>query len=269
MERANIDGIALEYEAQGSGEPVVLIHGSHMADAFAPLMAEPVLRDRFRLVRYHRRGFAGSSQADGPLPISRQAADCLALMRSLGVQRGHVVGHSYGGAIALQLALDQPDAVASLSLLEPALLAVASGPGFFEQIAPVFQMYEAGDKAAAVDGFLQAVCGKTYRTAVDRVLPAALEQAVADADTFFRVEMPALEKWTFSQEDAARIRQPVLAVLGADSDAVWPGWREGHRLLLEWLPQAKPFVLPQAAHLLQVQNPRDMAQGLATFLEGL
>ncbi len=269
MERANIDGITLEYEVQGSGEPVVLIHGGFIAAEYVPLVAEPILRDRFRLVRYNRRGYAGSSRADGPLPISRQAADCLALIRSLGIQQAHVVGHSYGGAIALQLALDAPEAVRSLSLLEPALLAVDSGPKFADQWGPILQMYEAGDKAAAVDAFLEAVCGRGYRAVLDGVLPGAFEQAVADADTSFRVEMPALEEWTFSREDAARIKQPVLAVLGANSDAVMPAIGEGHQLLLEWFPQAKPFVLSQATHMLQMQNPRGMAQGLAAFLEGV
>ena len=71
-----------------------------------------------------------------------------------------------------------------------------------------------------------------------------------------------------ASEDAAHITQPVLAVLGADSEAAtgWPAFGEGHRLLLEWFPQAKPFVLPRAAHLLQVENPHDMAEGLAAFL---
>ena len=269
MERANIDGITLEYEVRGSGEPVVLIHGGFIAAAFAPLMAEPVLRDGFRLVRYHRRGYAGSSRVDGSLSISGQAADCLALMRSLGIQQAHVVGHSYGGAIALQLALDAPEAVRSLSLLEPALLAVDSGPKFEEQWGPILQMYGAGDKAAAVDAFLEAVTGRGYRADLDRVLPGAFEQAVADADTFFGEELPTLPEWTFRREDAARIKQPVLAVLGADSNAVQPATGEVHQLLLDWFPQAKPFVLSQATHALQMQNPRGMAQGLAAFLEGV
>ncbi len=267
MHRANIDGITLEYEVQGSGEPVVFIHGALIGDTFAPLMADPSLGG-FRLIRYRRRGFAGSSRAEAPLSIAAQAADCLALIRSLDAEPAHVVGHSSGGAIALQLALDAPAAVRSLTLLEPALLAVPSGPHLFEQIesGPV-QMYEAGDKAAAVDGFLQIVCGTTYRAAAEKMLPQAMAQAVADADTFFRVELPSVGEWTFDREDAARIKQRVLAVLGANSEAVWPGWGEGHRLALEWLPQAEPFVLPRAAHLLQVENPQDMARGLAAFLK--
>ena len=100
MERANVDGITLEYEVQGSGEPVVFIHGALIADTFSPLTAEPILRDRFRLIRYSRRGHAGSSKDDGPLSIARGAADCLALMRSLDAEPAHVVGHSGGGVIA-------------------------------------------------------------------------------------------------------------------------------------------------------------------------
>ncbi len=267
MERADIDGVTLEYEVVGSGDPVVFIHGSVLADAFAPLMTEPALKDHFSLIRYHRRGFAGSSRHAGPLSISGQAADCLGLLRKLGVQRAHLVGHSYGGAIALQLALDAPEIVRSLSLLEPALLDVPSRPIIFEQLESVIETYERGDKTAAVDAFLAAVSGPAYRAMLDSVLPGAFELAVADADTFFDVELPALQEWTFTQEDATGIGQPVLAVLGSDSDAGWVGFSEGHHLLLKWFPQAKPFVLPRADHLLQVQNPQDMARGLAAFLE--
>jgi pimeloyl-ACP methyl ester carboxylesterase len=266
MKQADIDGVTLEYDVRGSGEAVVFIHGAHMGDTFAPLMEEPSLSE-FRLIRYRRRGFAGSSRAEGPLSIAEQAADCLALLRKLDAEPAHVVGHSGGGVIALQFALDTPDAVRSLSLLEPALLAVPSGPQLAEQLArTAVQLYEAGDKAAAVDAFLEAVCGTRYRAVCDKMLPGALTQAVADADTFFGVDFPALGEWVFHREDAARIRQPALVVLGAESDAVWPGYGEGHRLLLDWLPRARQLVLPRAAHLLQVENPSDMARALAVFL---
>jgi pimeloyl-ACP methyl ester carboxylesterase len=159
MDRAEIDGITLEYEIKGSGEPVVLIHGSHIAAAFAPLTAEPALRDNFRLIRYHRRGFAGSSRHDGLLSISGQATDCLGLLRHLGVERAHVVGHSYGGVVALQLALDAPEAVRSLSLLEPPLMAVSSGEQVGETMGRIAGIYESGDKATAVDDFMKAICG--------------------------------------------------------------------------------------------------------------
>jgi pimeloyl-ACP methyl ester carboxylesterase len=265
MNRAQIDGSVLEYEVRGAGEPVVLVHGSHIADAFAPLLAESVLTKRYQLLLYHRRGFAGSTHPDGPLNIVQQAADCRALMQHLGVPCAHVVGHSYGGAIALQLALDAPDAVHSLALLEPALLTVPSAPQFMDAMGPVLQMYEAGNKTGAVDHFLQAVVGPEYRSVLDRVLPGAFAQAVADADTFFRIELPALQQWSFTQAEAGRITQPVLAVLGADSHTLWPGWVEVHQLVQTWLPQAETFVLQGATHGLQIIDPKGMAEGLTSF----
>jgi pimeloyl-ACP methyl ester carboxylesterase len=243
----------------------VLVHGAHIADAFAPLLAEPTLTERYRLLLYHRRGFAGSTHEEGPLSIAQQAADCRALMRHLGVPRAHVVGHSYGGVIALQLAIEAPDAVHSLALLEPALFMVPSAPQFTEAMGPVLRMYEAGNKTVAVDRFLQTVVGPDYRGVLDRVLPGAFAQAVADADTFFRIELPALERWSFTPAEAGRITQPVLAVLGADSHTLWEGWVEGHHLVQAWLPQTEAFVLQGATHGLQLIDPRGMAAGLASF----
>jgi pimeloyl-ACP methyl ester carboxylesterase len=265
MNRAQIGGGAFEYEVRGAGEPVVLVHGSHIADAFAPLLVEPALTGRYQLLLYHRRGFAGSTHPDGPLSIPQQAADCRALMQHLGMPCAHIVGHSYGGAIALQLALDAPEAVHSLALLEPALLTVPSTPQFLDALGPVLQMYEAGNKTGAVDAFLQVVVGQEYRDQLDRVLPGAFAQAVADADTFFRIELPALQQWNFTPAEAGRITQPVLSVLGADSHTLWPGWVEVHQLVQTWLPRTEAFVLEGATHGLQIIDPRNMAAGLADF----
>lgn len=265
MDQARIDGGELEYEVRGTGEPVVLVHGGHIADAFAPLLREPALTQRYRLIMYHRRGYAGSTHPDGPMSVEQQAADCRALMQQLGVPRAHLVGHSSGGQIPLQLALDAPDMVHSLALLEPVLLSVPSAPQLMEAMGPVVQMYEAGDKSGAVDGFLKTVTNPEYRSVLDRVLPGAFEQAVADADTFFELELPAISQWSFTRADAGRITQPVLAVLGGDSHTLWPGWVEVHRLVQNWLPQTETFVLEGATHALQMMNPRGMASGLAGF----
>jgi pimeloyl-ACP methyl ester carboxylesterase len=126
------------------------------------------------------------------------------------------------------------------------------------------QRYGAGDRAGAVDTFLQGVCGPNYRATLDHALPGAFDQHVADAGTFFEQEMPALQQWTFTPEDASRITQPVLAVLGSKSEEYDPIWRERQDLLLSWLPNAEPFSL-DATHLLEVENPHDLAKGLAAF----
>ena len=103
MQRVNVNSADIEYEVQGSGEPVVLIHGQILADAFYSLRAEPCIANNFRVIAYHRRGFAGSSRASAPFTIGQQAADGCALLRHLGIPRAHIAGHSYGAAIALPL----------------------------------------------------------------------------------------------------------------------------------------------------------------------
>jgi pimeloyl-ACP methyl ester carboxylesterase len=184
------------------------VHGSIIADAFVPLLRQPTLAGSYRLVSYHRRGFAGSTHPDRPFSIAEQAADCRVLLRTLGIDRAHVVGHSYGGVIALQLALDAPEMVHSLALLEPPLLAVPSGPLLMEAMGLLAALYQAGDKAGAVDAFQRSVMGPEYRVTLDAAVPGGFDQAVADADTFFAQELPALAEWRFTREDARGIAQP-------------------------------------------------------------
>lgn len=263
--RVAVDGIELEYQVQGAGEPVVLVHAGVFADWFEPLIKERALADRYRVVSYHRVGYAGSSDAAGPVTIAQQAAHLRSLMDSLGIERAHIVGHSSGAIIALQLALDAPARVQSLALLEPALPVRAAGSRARSGVVTAMQLYRAGDKAGAVDTFMQAVAGFNYRATIDQALPQAFAQAVVDADTFFGQELPAVQQWSFLEEDAKRVRVPVLLVMGARSNEVSPIWQQRQDLLNAWLPNAESFVLADATHLLHVQNPRAMAERLAAF----
>jgi pimeloyl-ACP methyl ester carboxylesterase len=263
LERASTDGAELEYEVSGTGEPVVFIHGAFIADTFRPLLAEPSLAGRYRLILYHRRGYAGSSRASGPVSVARQAGDCRALLRHLEVERAHVVGHSYGGAIALQLALDTPGVAYSLVLLEPALMVGASAQGYRQSLARAVERYREAGAAVVVDEFLQARW-PGYRAALDRALPEAFAQAMADAATSFECELPGLLAWRFGEAQARRISQPALSALGGESNALSSRFGETHRLLLACLPH-EGFVLPGATHFLQLEDPRGLAEVLAAF----
>jgi pimeloyl-ACP methyl ester carboxylesterase len=217
------------------------------------------------VLSYHRVGYGGSSRVTGPLAFEQEAVHCYSLMRHLGIEQAHVVGHSASAMIALQLALDAPEAVHTLALLEsarPALQNELQGEFVSSVVRPALERYGTGDKAGAVDIWMRGVGGSDYRAALDRALPDAFDQAVADADTFFSHELPAVQQWAFTQEDASRINQPALVVLGDRTD---PIFRERRELLLDWLPNAEPFDLPGATHLLHLENPRGMAEGLAAF----
>ena len=118
MERAKIGEVELEYSTHGTGEPVLLIHGAHIADAMQPLVTEPALAP-FQTILYHRRGYAGSARPLGPTSTEDQARDAFGLLDHLSIPRAHVVGHSYGGMIALAFAAAAPTRLRTLALLEP------------------------------------------------------------------------------------------------------------------------------------------------------
>src|SRR5918998_6153885 len=116
MEKAKINGVELEYEVEGSGEPVILIGTGPIADSFLPFFSEKALVERYRLIRYHQRGQVGSTQSTVPVSFAEHAADTAALLGHLGVRRAHLAGHSTGALIALQLAVDHSDIVHTLAL---------------------------------------------------------------------------------------------------------------------------------------------------------
>jgi pimeloyl-ACP methyl ester carboxylesterase len=265
MARAPIDGIELDYAIRGTGDPVVLVHWGVCAAWAEPLLEAPALSERYRLLSYHRAGFGNSGHVEGPLSMADHAEQCCRLMRHVDIERAHIVGHSSSAAIALQLALDAPEAVQTLTLMDAARPApqtetqAAFARGFAE---PAIQRYHTGDTAAAVDTFFRGVFGPRYREALEEGLPGAFDQAVADADAFFGQELPALYQWSFTEQHARRVSQPVLLVHGEHSA---PTFAERRDLLLSWLPNAEPFELPGANHLLHVENPNGIAEALDGF----
>jgi pimeloyl-ACP methyl ester carboxylesterase len=253
----------LEYEASGEGETVLLIHGGHIADAYLPLVREASLADRYRLIRYHRRGFAGSDPHSGAFSIEQQAQDALALMKHLGVERAHVVGHSYGGAIAVQLAIEAPSLVHSLVLLEPAIMAADTAADFFEESAPLLAAYRSGDAVKAVDLFLNMVGGPDWRTEIAKTVPGGPEQAEKDASTFFEVEFPALQEWVFDSDQASRISEPVLSVIGSESGPLFEANKQNFQSLI---PHTEEVMVSGVNHLMQMQDSKAVAAPIAEFL---
>ena len=188
MERARLDGVELAYELHGEGEPAVLIHWGVSAMWAEPLLDEPALAG-YCLLHYDRAGFGGSSPVDGPISMSDHARHCLLLMTHVGIKRAHIVGHSSSAVLALQLALDAPEAVQTLALMEPARPTppTETQAAFVREcVEPAIGRYRAGDRRAAIDTFFRGVFGPDYRVSLDEGLPGAFDEAVAGADAFFR-----------------------------------------------------------------------------------
>ncbi len=253
------DDVVLTYEIRGRGEPVVLIHACPFVAWYEPLVER--LSD-FSTLTYRRTLRTTSPAGFRSLTVAEDAAICTRLMAHLGWPKAHVVGHSYGALVALQLAVGSSDLVQSLVLLEPAARGVSSGEQAAAALQPVLAAYRAGDKVGAIDGFLRTVCGDGYRSTLDQALPEAFDTAVADADQFFQAEMSAVQQFSFGPDDAQRISPPVLNVGGSDSVG---RFIEVHHLVQSWFPRAERLSVPRAGHLLMVENPAAVAQGLREF----
>ncbi len=107
---------SLHYEQAGSGAPILLIQGVGVTGSgWQPQLAD--LADGFETLVFDNRGIGRSRPCRGRISIEAMAADALALLKACGWASAHVVGHSMGGIIAQQLALDAPQRVRSLSLI--------------------------------------------------------------------------------------------------------------------------------------------------------
>lgn len=270
MKRAPVEGGQLEYEVRGEGESVLLIHGGVIAASYVPVMREPALAS-YRLIRYHRRGYAGSTKPEpgASVSIGQQAADAAALLQHLKIERAHIVGHSYGGVIALQLALDAPQVVHSLTLLEPPIVQfVPSGQEFGKQtMEPALVRYRAGDRSGALDIFMRKAVAANWKSALARTIPGSPEQAERDVRTGFEIEGPALNEWKFDPQRARAISQPILHVAGSESLAMF---QEIGKVLHSWFPkQVEDLTVPGVAHGLHQMGGRHsaaVAEGIGTFL---
>ena len=265
MDSIEVNGITLEYEVRGAGEPLLLID-MLIADCFVPLLSEPALADRYRLIRYHKRGWVGSTHTPPPVSLAEHAADAAELLEQLGVRRAHIAGHSTGASIAAQLALDHPEKVHTLTLLEPTLLSLPLGGAFLKAARPVFEAYASGDHSRAFAMFVAAASGLDREgclALLEERIPGVVTQSIKDADTFFGVELPALTQWNFGPEQAAAIHSPVLSVIGAETQ---PLWVEIGEFLRSSLPDVEECTIDSAGHLLQIQHPEPVAHAMAQFL---
>lgn len=166
-----------------------------LADGFLRCSPSRPLAGAYQLIRYHKRGWGGSTHTPPPVTIADHAGDAAALLEALGIDRAHVAGHSSGAAVAVQLALDHPRAAHSVMLLELSLLSLPAGKAFLEGAAPVFETYTKGAHERALAMCLSAVSGLDWplcQALLAARVPGAVESALEDVDTLFGVELPAL-----------------------------------------------------------------------------
>jgi pimeloyl-ACP methyl ester carboxylesterase len=268
-----VNGTELRFAELGSGVPVVFVHGSlgtlddwrAQVDTFAR---------HYRVIVYSRRYHPPNPQRlDGrEYGVYLHADDLAALLERLGIERAHIIGHSYGGYVALAFALRYPDKVWDLVLVEPPILPwLARTPEgdslrrAFEAgtLAPARAAFARGDSVEGVRRYLDGASGTSGQF---DALSADRRAALLRLAFELRLELaaaPDVHMPSLACKDVAGIRSSVLLVTGQRSP------RRFHVIedeLERCLRTQEVVTVPGADHRAPSVNPRFFNQAVLTFL---
>jgi pimeloyl-ACP methyl ester carboxylesterase len=232
---------------------VAFLHAAPFLCWYEPLLDR--LADDISWLRYER------DIGEGPFGLADDADAVLTMLAHVGFEHVHMVGHSYGGLVALEIARRGPRAVRSLALLEPAASGFLDPKQAMAVMAPLMEVVDQQGATAAMELFLGIVLGDDAAS-LARHVPDGPAQAAARADQFFRAELPAVTHWSYGADHAAAVSQPVINVVGERSVE---RFRTTADLLQSWWPHAERFDVPGAGHLLMAQQPELVAERLQVF----
>ncbi|WP_308312056.1 alpha/beta fold hydrolase [Streptomyces albipurpureus] len=250
----------LTYDLAGTGPTVLLLHSTvcdrRMWDPQWPTLTGAGLR----VVRCDFRGYGDTPAADGPFT---DAEDVLELLDGLGVQRAALVGSSYGGRVALELAARAPERITALALLCAGLPDQGTSPELIAYDEQETELFERGDLsgAAALNArtWLGPDAGPQAHALVAKMQLHAFEVQVAGAQEHGE----HYGDHDFDPAALAAVRAPALVLSGAYD---LPDFRTTAARLASLLPEASARELPWAGHLPGLERPAETTQLLLDFL---
>jgi pimeloyl-ACP methyl ester carboxylesterase len=267
MKTLDTSDTQIAYTDEGQGDDVVLLlHGSFSADWFAPA-SRRLTDEGHRVLRVHRAGYGQSKDLAGGVSVSAHAGHAAQVLEDAGVQRAHVVGHSTGASVALQLGHARPDLVRSLVLLEAAFPYAPDEPKN-PAMPRAIEAAREGEYERGFDLFLGGVSGPDFRKVLVRELgEGGLREAVASSQYFFTQEGPAFGAWHFGPAQAADITAPVLLIVGGEGERLNTPHAARSAQLASWLPQSETRVLPGLSHALPLEDPALIAATIKEFVD--
>lgn len=264
--RLDINGARLHVETTGAGDPIVLVHAG-IADArmWDPIV--PALAGDHRVVRYDLRGYGRSTIP--PAPFAHHD-DLAAIFRELDLGPAVVIGASYGGEVATALAIERPELVRALVLVNT--LAGMRKPS--EQLRSGWKAVNAamdrGDVPGAVEIETRMWVDGPHRQPAE-VDPEVRERVTAmNAAIFARIdEVESAEEREPEPpvvDRLAEIAAPTLIVLGAldQPDAI-----ASAETLAAGIRNARLVTIPDAAHLPSMERPDAFSRAVRAFLASL
>jgi pimeloyl-ACP methyl ester carboxylesterase len=254
---AEVNGIGLYYELEGSGEPLALVHGS-WGDATSWRFVVPGLAESFRVLAYDRRGHSRSERPDTPRSVDEDGDDLAALLEALDLAPAHVATNSWGGNIALRLATRRPDVFRSLCCHEPPLWSLLEGDPESQEmlqegarsLEEVGRRIAAGDHEGAARQFVEEVAFGPG--AWENELPAEMRAVFVQNAPTYPDELQDPNQLKVDRDALARLDLPVRFTEGSESPPVFP--RVIDRLA-ELIPRVTRETIQGAAHVPQLSTP--------------
>lgn len=257
MPKLQVDDIELYYETTGEGPPVLLLHGlgSSARDWENQI---PEFSRSYRVIACDVRGHGRSGKPPGPYSVARFARDVAELLRALDASPAHIIGLSMGGMIAFQIAVDFPDLVRSLVIIN-------SGPAVilkkFSQRTGVqlrfFIVRWFGMRAMA------KLIGKRLfpDPGQERLLETFIDRVAENDPRAYLDSILAINGWSVADR-VSKIRCPVL-VVASDQDYTAVEVKQAYAAQI---PGAVVTVLPNSRHAAPVDQPEQLNRVILDFL---
>lgn len=250
---ATVRQVVIAHDVAGHGPAVILLHAGvcdrRMWDPQWPVLVEA----GYRTVRCDLRGFGDTPAPDRPYTDSDDVAG---LTDVLGIERTAVIGASYGGQVAIEVAARWPDKVSALVLICAGMPGHEPGPELRAFGQREQALIEAGDIAGAVDLNVATWVGPAAGAEVREKVRQMQRHA-------FELQLTAEIGPTDVEIDLARIKAPCLALSGAHD---LPDFRQVAASLPGLIPDARHIELPWAGHLPSMERPDETTPLVTAFL---
>lgn len=253
-------GRAVSYTESGEGPPIVLLPpGASSASAWKRVVE--AIGSNYRIIAVNPAGYGETEPVDGPtaLTVDDEAAAVFAIISGIP-DKVHLVGHSYGGVIALQAALSEPERFRSLTLLEPAtyaILAEAGAPDLAKTVEAVNFAFihdvRAGNRETALADYIDFYNGKSGAWAAMGEKAQGKLLAVADNVV---AGLSASHSNRFTLADYAAITLPTRIASGAQTDPIHAFLAEA---IANSISKASHQIMPNAGHMLSLTHPTETA----------
>ena len=270
-----VNGLNVHYKTYGEGEPVfILLHGFG-ASLFSWHEVTAPLAGFGTVIAYDRPAFGLTErpmewEGESPYSPQSQVELVIGLMDALGIEKAILVGNSAGGTISMQTALQYPERVQALILVDPAVYAGGGAPAWTRPILNTPQMNRVGP---LISRQLQARGPEFIELAwhdPSKITPEIMEgyQKPLQSENWDKALwfLTVSSRESGLAERVGELNLPILVITG-DDDRIVP--TEQSFQLADALPNAQLVVVPQCGHLPHEEHPDLFMQAVADFLETL